>query len=56
MATAPIQPQAWETQYATGAAQKIAKKKTKKKRQKTKKKKEEEEEDKGKYMVVSAMY
>ena len=32
VATAPIQPLAWEPPYAVGAAQEIAKKKTKKKK------------------------
>ena len=38
VATAPIQPLAWEPPYAAGAAQEIAKRQKKKKKKKKKKK------------------
>ena len=38
-ATAPIRPLAWETPYAAGAAQEMAKKRKKKKKEKKEKKK-----------------
>ena len=57
VATAPIQPLAWEPPYAAGAAQEIATTTTTTKRQKTKKKKKKKTYEsvnlasKGKYVV-----